>query len=406
MPPPAKDKWEQFAEPTDKWEQYAESTEASQVASRPTKQAVFDIPRSSSEMIGEGAETEAAGREKMAREHPGALTSVALAGLPLPTKGIAGLATNVATRGAGALTGATYGGRMAAEAGLPKWPGQVIGGVAGLFAPEVIGKMSGPLISKIAAVLGKSTPEVAAEIAADSTLAQKVGRDVVERAARGAPLTPKEEEMLLEQVQKHYTPEAGVEASAQKAGKIYAGRGSSLRPTNEQLGISRARGGVAEMTPPPEPEGSAAPAAPAPIRGGGLPKGFVDVTQGSHEFSGEPIQPTNPAEGTAPSKAQLEWESNRSLASGKRPEAFTRAEEIAKRQGAAIDTERAVKEAGGVYLRKGASGHEMKLPLSMTKDLPIPEWQKPHISITIPSDKISTAQVRALIEAKLADFRK
>jgi len=155
------------------------------------------------------------------------------------------IASGVA-RGASALTGATYGGRMSAEAGLPKWPGQVIGGVAGLLAPEVLNKMTGPLISKIATVLGKSTPEIASVLTEDSTLAQKVGRDVAERAARGAPLSPKEEELLLKQVQKYYTPETGIEQSAQKAGKIYAGRGTSLRPTNEQIAI---RG----MEPPPEP---------------------------------------------------------------------------------------------------------------------------------------------------------
>lgn len=198
-------------------------------------------------MLGEGVETEGAGREQMAREHPAALAGAALAGLPLPTEGLAGLATGAITRGAGALGGASYGGKLASEVGLPRWSGQVIGGAAGLFAPEVMGKLSGPLISKIATVLGRSVPEMATTLSEDSVLARTVGRDVVERAARGAPLTEDEESRLLQEVQKHYTPEAGVDASAQKAGKIYAGRGTNLRPTNAQLELAKRRG----LTPPP-----------------------------------------------------------------------------------------------------------------------------------------------------------
>jgi hypothetical protein len=164
---------------------------------------------------------------------PTMLTAVA------PEAMLPGAVASVIGRGAGALAGASYGGKKAAELGLPRWSGQAVGGLTGLFAPEVIGRLSGPLISRIATVLGKSVPEVATVITED-TIAQRVGRDVVERAARGQPLTQDEEEMLLQQVQKHYTPEAGVESSARKAGKVYAGRGTSLRPTNEQISVAEA----------------------------------------------------------------------------------------------------------------------------------------------------------------------
>jgi hypothetical protein len=180
---------------------------------------------------------------------PGELTGLPLspqeeagaAGETAVTTGLAipGAIPQLVGRGVSAAGGASYGGKLATQAGLPKWAGQAAGAVAGLLAPEALSKLGGPLISRIATILGKSLPEVTTVIAEDSTLARRVGRDVVERAARGAPLTAKEEQVLLDAVQKHYTPEAGVEASARKAGKIYAGRGTSLRPTNEQLNLPR-----------------------------------------------------------------------------------------------------------------------------------------------------------------------
>lgn len=164
-----------------------------------------------------------------------------------PEAAFPGVVAQAVGRGAGGLAGASYGGKLASDVGLPKWAGQIVGGATGILAPEVLGKLTGPLLSRIATLLGRSTPEIATVIGEDSSLARRVGRDVIERAARGAPLTPKEEELLLREVQKHYTSEAGVEASAQKAGKIYAGRGSALRPTNEQISLMRG------MPRPPEP---------------------------------------------------------------------------------------------------------------------------------------------------------
>jgi hypothetical protein len=267
---PGKDKWEQFAEPSasasasgDKWEQFAEPT--NKAASSPTDalskttgigpgpgwigrkwnevKAGFDasapgsgLPRQPTALGNAAQLAGVVGQEgAFLSSAPGAVEAK-----------VPALAMNVASRGATALTGAHYGGRMASEVGLPPWVGQAVGGATGFFAPEALSKLSGPLISRIAAVLGRSAPEVATVIAEDTSLAKSVGRDIVERAAHGAPLSEEEEQMLLKQVQKHYTPDAGVESAARKAGKIYAGRGTSLRPTNEQIAISK-------MTPPPEP---------------------------------------------------------------------------------------------------------------------------------------------------------
>lgn len=262
MPSPqAQDKWEQYAEPTDKWEQFAESSPEKEAFAHPPiapiKSGVLDRPA----MPGtsrRGVPVSTDPRSKLtpamqkSRDIPFEAAKVVGTSIPLmvaPEAAVPGAIANVLGRGVSAYTGASYGGKKAAEFGLPKEAGQLVGGAVGLFAPEVIGKLSGPLISRIATVLGKSAPEVATVIAEDSTLANKVGRDVVERAARGEPLTPKEEELLFDQVQKHYTPEAGVESSAKKAGKIYAGRGTNLRPTNEQLALAKRTG----VPPPPEP---------------------------------------------------------------------------------------------------------------------------------------------------------
>lgn len=178
----------------------------------------------------------------------------------------------------------------------------------------------------------------------------------------------------------------------------------SARGMTETSAGPTAAGQRAGIPPPPPP----APV-PTPTNGSGLPAGFEDVTQGSHEFSGSPTQPTNPAEGTPPTHAQLEWESNRRLASGKKPEAFTRAEEIAKRQGGSgsMTPKQAVEEAGGVYFKRGPQGHEIKLPLSMTKNLSIPDFMKGHVSITIPEGvEITPETVRALMAKKVAEFSK
>lgn len=214
---------------------------------------------------------------------PAVVTAVA------PEAVFPGAVASTIGRGAGALAGASYGGGKARELGLPKWTGQAVGGAVGLFAPEVIGKLSGPIISRIATILGKSAPEIATVIAEDSTLASKVGRDVVERAARGAPLTEKEEQILFDQVQKHYTPEAGVETSAQKAGKIYAGRGTSLRPTNEQLALQKSTG----LAPPPSPEPITAEPVSAPA-----PKSAPTPSQGKR-FTDKPLSEYAGAKGTA-----------------------------------------------------------------------------------------------------------
>lgn len=190
---------------------------------------------------------------------PGELTGLPMspqeeagvAGETAVTTGLAipGAIPNIIGRGVAAAGGAGYGGKIAAGAGLPKWAGQAVGGVVGLFAPEAIGKLGGPLISRIATLLGKSAPEIATVISED-TIAQKVGRDVAERAARGEPLTPKDEELLFDQVQKHYSPEAGLDSAASKSGKIYAGRGTSFRPTNEQIKLGAERPAI---PPPPSP---------------------------------------------------------------------------------------------------------------------------------------------------------
>lgn len=192
---------------------------------------------------------------------PAVLTAVA------PEVAAPGVIASTIARGSGALAGASYGGKKAEEFGLPKWAGQLAGGTAGVFAPEVIGKISSPILSRLALLMGKSAPEAAATIAEDTSLSARVGRDVVERAARGQTLTPEEEELLLDQVQKHYTPESGVEESAKKAGKVYAGRGSKLRPTNEQIAIAKRTG----VPPPPSVEPEVAYRARA-VGENGIPK--------------------------------------------------------------------------------------------------------------------------------------
>jgi hypothetical protein len=62
-----------------------------------------------------------------------------------------------------------------------------------------------------------------------------MGRDIAERAARGSVLTPEEEDILMRSVQGHFSPESSIDLAGRTSGRIYASRGTSYRPTNEQL---------------------------------------------------------------------------------------------------------------------------------------------------------------------------
>lgn len=73
--------------------------------------------------------------------------------------------------------------------------------------------------------------------------------------------------------------------------------------------------------------------------------------------------------------------------------------------GGAAKPQEIVEAAGGIYGGKGATGHEITLPLSMTKDLPIRESMKPFVSITIPEGKLTVENVKAAIAAKLSKMR-
>ncbi len=62
-----------------------------------------------------------------------------------------------------------------------------------------------------------------------------IARSIAERAARGAKLTLEEEEILRAHVQRNFDEGSGMDTAAQRSGKIYAGRGTAFRPTNEQI---------------------------------------------------------------------------------------------------------------------------------------------------------------------------
>ena len=65
-----------------------------------------------------------------------------------------------------------------------------------------------------------------------------------------------------------------------------------------------------------------------------------------------------------------------------------------------------IESAGGVYWGKDeANGTiEIKLPPEMTKDLPIPDWQKRNISITMHEGDVTPENVKARIQAKYIQF--
>jgi len=119
-----------------------EETEEQKAAANPPT-AKFDIPRSPTEMVGEGEEAQAHGNEQMAREHPAALTNAALAGIAIPEagygiaeKGIAGyaypaaraLAKSYLVSKGGEALGRHFGGETGAQIG--KWGGALVGPAA------------------------------------------------------------------------------------------------------------------------------------------------------------------------------------------------------------------------------------------------------------------------------------
>jgi len=98
-----------------------------------------------------------------------------------------------------------------------------------------------PAVTPRVSYVGKFTaPGTNVEVPAGTVAPEDlIDRDIAERATRGERLTPEEEERLGKRVQKFYTPEAGMEPSAQHSGMIYAGRGSRYRPTNEQIELQK-----------------------------------------------------------------------------------------------------------------------------------------------------------------------
>lgn len=63
-----------------------------------------------------------------------------------------------------------------------------------------------------------------------------------------------------------------------------------------------------------------------------------------------------------------------------------------------------VEAAGGVYGGKHDAGYEIKLPTSMTKDLPIAQWMKAHVSITIPEEKLTEENIKRAMQAKAREM--
>ena len=74
--------------------------------------------------------------------------------------------------------------------------------------------------------------------------------------------------------------------------------------------------------------------------------------------------------------------------------------------GGTLSPQQTVESAGGVYVGKGVTGHEIKLPESMTKNLPVPDTIKRNISVTIPEDKLTVENIKAAMEHKADQFSK
>ena len=84
-------------------------------------------------------------------------------------------------------------------------------------------------------VQSKGAPPIGAAAGLPQT--PEATRYIAEKAAMGHELSPAEEEILRQHVQSTFVPETSMDAAASKAGRMYAGRGTQFRPTNEQLSM-------------------------------------------------------------------------------------------------------------------------------------------------------------------------
>jgi hypothetical protein len=187
---------------------------------------------------------------------PGAATAVA------PEMLLPGAVASMVGRGAGALSGGAYGGRLAREAGLPRWSGQAIGGAAGFMSPEILSKLGGPLISRIATMLGKSAPE-AAGAAEEATLAEKVMQGGT--SSRGAGVSPgasatPEATMQVGRAKAISKPEVTPLTQSPHYADIQAARANALEDAKN---AAMNRPGWTAKLPARMPTSSAAPGAPS-----------------------------------------------------------------------------------------------------------------------------------------------